>query len=273
MGTKTGWERSNRTHFDEIVKNYDRVRWDYPSELYHEIFKYAGAGKKAIEIGAGTGKATVPFLDVGYNVTAVEMGENMVDFLLKKFDGVSNFSVINSTFEDVLLEEESYDIVYAASAFHWVDSEIGCPKVFRLLKSGGTFVLFRNNGQPSDGEPLYEEIQALYEKHYNTYYTNNKRPVKNSPEDFWKPSEIHRSFRFESMEQYGFTDITMKLYDSSRTYDADNYIALMETFSDHRALPEDNRAKLYAGVREAIIKHGGVHKLDHTFQLYMGRKP
>jgi ubiquinone/menaquinone biosynthesis C-methylase UbiE len=77
MGTNntTGWERENRTHFDEIAVNYDKYRWDYPAELFADAIQYSGQrnGKRAIEIGAGTGKATTPFLDVGYAVTAEEM--------------------------------------------------------------------------------------------------------------------------------------------------------------------------------------------------------
>jgi hypothetical protein len=64
----------------------------------------------------------------------------------------------------------------------------------------------------------------------------------------------------------------MKLYDASQTYSADEYIALLDTYSDHRTLPDDNRAALYAGIKEAIFRHGGYHKVDYVFQLYMGRK-
>jgi len=269
----TGWERSRRVHFDEIVENYDKIRWDYPNELYEDIFKYCGSGKRAIEIGAGTGRATIPFLNNDYDVTAVELGENMADFLANRFDGCKKFAVVNTTFEDAALDEgSSYDLIYAASAFHWVDAEIGCPKVFRLLRRGGVFALFRNNAQPSDGEPLYEAIQAVYEKHYNSYYTSSKRPTKKSHNDFWQPSELHRSFRFDGMGKYGFQDITMKLYDATYTYTADDYISLMDTMSDNRALPEQNRSKLYEGLHEAIMMHGGVYNYDCTFQLYMGRK-
>lgn len=82
MGIKTGWERENRTHFDDIVVNYDKARWKYPAELYTDILCYAQTGSKtAVEIGAGTGVATAPFLEAGYNVTAVEMGANMAAFL------------------------------------------------------------------------------------------------------------------------------------------------------------------------------------------------
>ena len=125
---------------------------------------------------------------------------------------------------------------------------------------------------PSDGEALYEEIQTVYEKYYNSYYTSSNRPVRKSKNDFWKPNELHRSFRFDGLEQYGFRDITMKLYDATHTYSADNYTSLLDTFSDHRGLPKDNRIRLYTGVKEAILRHGGQHKVDSTFQLYMGRK-
>jgi ubiquinone/menaquinone biosynthesis C-methylase UbiE len=276
MGTDTGtgWERNKRTLFDEIVMNYDKIRWGYPDKLFADVIRYSGLdkGKKALEIGAGTGKATAPFLDKGYVVTAVEMGTNMVEFLLQKFKTYTNFDVITATFEDVLLEEVNYDLIYSASAFHWVDAEIGCPKVFRLLKKGGAFALFRNNPVPAEGEELYEEIQRVYEKYYYTYYISNQRPVRKSKEEFRKPAEIYRGFRFESLERYGFSEVTMKLYEGSRTYSADEYIALLETYSDHRSLPDDNRAALYAGVKEAILRHGGHHKVDYIFQLYMGKK-
>jgi len=279
MGTdiETGWERDNRTHFDEIVVNYDKVRWDYPDELFVDAIHYSGQDncKQAIEIGAGTGKATTPFLNAGYAVTAVELGANMSVFLRDKFKENTNFNIITSTFEDARLEDNSYDLIYAASAFHWIDAEIGCPKVIRLLKNGGAFVLFRNNVYRQEGNSLDAAIDTVYEKYYYSYYTRYDRPIgigKMAYEDFLKPEEIHRGFRFNSLEQYGFTDITMKLYNGSRVYDADEYISLMDTMSDHRALPDKNRAALYTGIKDAILNHGGQIEMKFIFQLYMGRK-
>ena len=241
------------------------------------LSKYSGhgEGKRAIEIGAGTGKATNPFLDEGYAVTAVEIGANMTEFLRDKFKGYERFNVITSTFEDAHLEDDNYDLIYAASSFHWIDSAVGCPKVLRLLKNGGSFVLFRNNAVRSDEDELYNDVNAAYDKHYYSHYKTDERPIeisKMSEDDFRKPAEIYRGFRFESLEQYGFYDITMKLYDSTRMYGVDEYISLLETMSDHRGLPDDNRAALYAEIKESIIRHGGYQKMNFVFQLYMGRK-
>ena len=271
---KTGWERENRTHFDEIVVNYDRVRWDYPHQMYEDIFEYSGQSnsKVAIEIGPGTGKATTPVLDAGYDITAVELGANMADFLLEKYKGYKNFNVVVAPFEEVELTEGIFDLVYAASAFHWVDAEIGCPKVFRLLKPGGTFALLRNNVYTADGDALYEEIQAAYEKHYFSYYTSKKRWSRKSYDDLMEPSGILQGFGFEDLRAYGFSDTSLKFYEKTFTYNADDFIALTDTMSDHRELPEDNKLVLYAEIKEAITKHGGQFSHDTVFTLYMGRK-
>ena len=67
-------------------------------------------------------------------------------------------------------------------------------------------------------------------------------------EDLWKPSGLYTSFRFEGMEQYGFTDITMNLFDDVHKYTVDEYIALLNTMPDHISLPVDNRKALELGM-------------------------
>jgi SAM-dependent methyltransferase len=272
---KTGWERSNRSHFDEIVISYDKVRPEYPGEMFEDIIQYTGwaKGGKALEIGAGTGKATAPLLSAGWEVTAVEVGLNMAAFLREKFRGNKNFKVTVSSFEDAMLKEESYDLIYAASAFHWVDAKIGCPKAFCLLKSGGTFALMRYNPNPPAGDELYEEIQAVYEKYYYSYYELAQRPKKKSDDEFWEPSEISRGYGFEDIREYGFYDVHTKLYPSELIYGADEYIAFLDTLADHKGLPDSNREALYEGIGRAISGFGGSHKVQYMFQLYMGRKP
>ena len=271
--SKTGWEREHRIHFDEITENYEKVRWDYPDQIFSDIITYTGANSKiALEIGAGTGKATAPFLNARYNVTAVELGENMSMFLQNKFNDNNMFDVITATFEDVLLDNSSYDLIYAASAFHWIDAQIGCPKVYRLLKPGGVFALIRNNVLPSDGEALFEEIQEAYSKHYYSFYTSKERWVNYTTDYLMSPAGIKHGFGFEDMRSFGFNDIVIKLYDKTITYDADKFAALMDTMSDHRVLPEKNREALYAGIKNAINNHGGQYSQNSIFTLYMGRK-
>lgn len=260
-----------REQFNEIAAEYDKMRLDYPQKLYADIFNYTNpAANTALEIGAGTGKATRPFLEYGYNVTAVEIGENLAAVLREKFADRAYFNVIVSDFESAPLEENAFDLIYSATAFHWVNASVGCPKVFRLLKSGGTFALFRYKSIPADGEAIYEELQKAYEKFYHKPYT---RPDKKTYADYKSQSEIEKSFGFKSLEDYGFQDTTINLYSAEKSYSADEYLALLETFSDHRSLPKQDKSLLYTAIKNAIAGHGGLLKMHYVFQLYMGRKP
>ncbi len=266
----TGWERNNRTHFDNIVVDYEKIRQAYPEQLIADILDYMGPDKvNALDIGAGTGKASAPFLEAGFNLTAVEIGANMSEYLSIKFEDYDSFNVITSAFEDAQLEEESFDLIYSATAFHWVEAEVGCPKVFRLLKDGGSFALFRYTTVPSCGEVLYEEIQKSYEKYFYKPYV---KPVRKAYEEYKEPSEIRRGFGFENLEQYGFKDTKILLYKTSKVFSAKEYLALLDTFSDHRNLPDADRTALYKEIEEAILKHGGQQEVDYVFQLYMGKK-
>lgn len=266
-----GGGRSRRANFDEIVAQYDRIRPAYPGALFGDILAYTGAGPgaKALEIGAGTGKATTAFLDAGCEVSAVEIGGRMAAFLRRKFEGARGFRVIPVAFEDALLEDNHYDLIYAATAFHWVDADIGCPKAFRCLKQGGTFALFRYHAVPAEGDDLYEAIQAVYERHFTKPYV---RPARKTAKEFWQPDEMKKAFGFEDLERYGFVDVSKQLYRAKRAYGASEYVELLQTYSNHRSLPEADREALYAGVYEAVEKHGGQLRVDYTFQLYMGRK-
>jgi len=270
---QTGWERNKRVHFDNIVAQYDVIRWDYPDALYDDIVHFTTTGKTAVEIGAGTGKATAPFLRHGFDVTAVELGENMCMFLDHKFNGNDNLHIIHNTFEDAVLPEKQYDLVYAASSFHWVDAAVGVPKAFHLLKPGGVFALFRNNFNPPKDDIMYDRIQAVYDQYYYTYYKNASRPKIVPAQTLWEPEQLIISFRFDGMEHYGFTDITMHLYESKQSYNADDYIKLMDTMSDHISLPDEYKNPLYEGIRKVIIDNNNHYTVNRTFQLYMGRKP
>src|SRR5918911_3342325 len=74
-------DRRNRlqTIFDEAASLYDEVRPGYPEDLFDDVVSLSGipAGGRILEIGCGTGQATVPFARRGYRILCIELGENM----------------------------------------------------------------------------------------------------------------------------------------------------------------------------------------------------
>ncbi|MCL1913715.1 MAG: class I SAM-dependent methyltransferase [Eubacteriaceae bacterium] len=262
-------QREAEGHFDNMALDYDWARPGYPNELFKVIAGYSklSRGSRALEIGPGTGKATLPFLGMGLQVDAVEIGANLAESLSKKFESYDNLKVEISSFEDALLEERCYDLVYAATSFHWVDPAVGCPKAYRILKDGGAFALFRYNAVPARGNSaLNAQIQAAYKAFYH------KRQDSSGREPVVNPTVARKAFGFDSLEIFGFSDIETKRFETSTPFDAEGYMDLLGTYPDHLELPEENRLALFEGIKAAIIEHGNQITVGWSYILYMGRK-
>ena len=108
--------------FDTVASTYEKLRPGYVEELYRTIFDYISIDEssRVVEVGSGGGQATGPILEKGCRLTAVEYGEKFSKLLKEKFKDYPGFSVITGKFEDTDLEENAYDLVLSASAFHWV---------------------------------------------------------------------------------------------------------------------------------------------------------
>ena len=129
-------EKNFGATFDTVAADYDQIRPGYVSDIYSTIFDYIpiGENSRVIEVGSGTGQATEPVLKTGCELTAVEYGVNLSEVLKAKFRDYQNFHVVTARFEDAELEEDAYDLVFSATAFHWVPEEIGYPKLYSILK-------------------------------------------------------------------------------------------------------------------------------------------
>jgi trans-aconitate methyltransferase len=73
---------------------------------------------------------------------AIELGKNFADFMINKYKSYDNFTLVNADFELYDFEKDSFDLVYSAAAFQWIKEDIGYPKVYNMLKSGGIFATF-----------------------------------------------------------------------------------------------------------------------------------
>ena len=261
--TTLGWT------FDTVASGYEKIRPGYPARLYKTIFDYIPihAQSQVVEVGSGGGQATAPMLETGCSLTAVECGPRFSALLTEKFKDYPNFSVITEKFENTHWEENSRDLVFAATAFHWVPEQIGYEKVFSMLKPGSAFARFANHPYRDKGNPaLSEEIDAVYDRYYNPFY-NRTRSVQTEYSE-----EQARSLAAVA-ERYGFTDLQYALFYRQRSFTAEEYLGLLGTYSDHIALEESVRAKFFSGIEDAINRHGGTITIYDTIDLQLARKP
>jgi SAM-dependent methyltransferase len=159
-------QRERRNLFTSDVVAYDRGRPGYPDRVYELLDDVCGLGPgtAVVEIGPGTGQATGRLLERGASVTAVELGTEMAARLQAKYGG-ANLSVVVGAFETAALDRESFDVVVAATSFHWIPPESGLQRCADLLRPGGWLALWWTYfGDPDRPDPFREAITPVFEE-------------------------------------------------------------------------------------------------------------
>jgi hypothetical protein len=137
------------------------------------------------------------------------------------------------------------------------------------LKSGGVFAWI--SIQPSPAQEhihVHEEFQKVYSRH-SQFFGNEPVP---SLQIRQQQAEKKRLDRFNALKQYGFVYVNTKFYYGTRTFYAKDYTALISTYSDHKAMPDDIRIPFLKEITDTIDRYGGKFTLSDTIILCMGRK-
>lgn len=255
--------RNLRTAFDSDASNYDAIRPRYCDALFRRIIETADLrpGKTCLEIGPGTGQATEPILDTGCHVTAVELGKSLADYLAAKYTDRQNLAVWQGDFLQYP-EDQQFDLIYSATAFHWIPREEGLAKVMRLLKPGGVVALFWNHPIPGGGLDTQgdQALQKVYSK-----YGKGRRDT---------PFDGSTCPAYcDALQAAGFTDVRFEIMESWRHLNADQYIMLLRSYSDHAKMSPEEQKNLENDMKAAIESIGSVLPIRDLMDLYFARKP
>ena len=250
--------------FNEDAASYDRYRPTYPPELFRDIFAYSGIGKGSllVEIGVGTGQATEPFLEAGCKVCGVELGDKLSAFAAEKFRAYESFAVHCGDFMEFPLEDDSVDLVYSATAFHWLPQEAAYEKIKRCLKSGGTLAIFRIHPYPNR---MSDATNAASRQVYDKLRPTDKKIVEFTDADCVP--------MLEALRAQGFRDAEAKLYRRVRTLPTEEYVGLLGTYSDHSVLEPGLKRRFEEEMRDAINAAGGFINIYDAIALYLARNP
>ncbi|MFW6690505.1 class I SAM-dependent methyltransferase [Streptomyces sp. MAR4 CNX-425] len=264
--TETERERLRRT-FTEAPELYDRARPGYPPAMYDDLATAApaglGPGCRVLEIGCGTGQATVPLARRGCRVTAVELGADMARVARRNLAGFPDVTVVNAAFEEWPLPPEPFDVVLAATAFAWVDPAIRVPRSADALRPGGVLATVRTHHVAGGSEEFFAEVQGCYERFDPATPPGLRlRPASAVPED-----------RDDLAGEERFAAPVFHRYERELPYSTAEYLDLLRTYSGHRALPGPARDGLLGCVRGLIDeRHGGRVVKRYLTELRLARR-
>jgi len=149
--------------FDAWAADYDRYRPGYPQELFETIAERLALPERplVVDLGAGTGRASLAMAEMGWRVTAVEPGGLMLEQLRARAadDGLI-VATVQASAEETGLDVDSVDLVTAAQSFHWFDTSRALTEIARITRPGGGLALFWNvrDGERSPFLAAYAEL-------------------------------------------------------------------------------------------------------------------
>jgi SAM-dependent methyltransferase len=258
-------EREQGTVFGEVAELYDRARPGYPPVLVDEVLAFAPESPRVLEVGAGTGKATVPFAERGLEVVALEPSIEMAAVARRNCSGFPKVAVTVRKFEDWPPEREGFQLAVSAQAWHWVDANVRYSKAREVLTRDGALALFWNRPLWDDSG-LRSPIDDVYErcapklKARDPGFPGLKEPAVDQ----------ERATEIESSGFFG--PVTRRSFRWSKPYSTQDWLALLQTQSDHRMLPPAQRADLLGELAEVIDLAGGAIVMDYVTRLYLARR-
>lgn len=231
------------TIFGEVADTYDRFRPGYPESLVALVATHAvGTVTRAVEVGAGTGKATVLFASEGIEVLAVEPDTRMSDVLAAQA-GDLPIQLMNATYEEVDPGVVGpVDLVFAASAFHWTDPETRWERTARLLRPGGVAAFFGATVDLSD-ESLSEHVEFISQSVLGVD-TFDLGAISQDDSERWPASDLR--------QRDDFVDVLEMTIPVGATQPAQDFVAHLSTVSAYRVLTPVQRDAVLSRIRAAL---------------------
>jgi SAM-dependent methyltransferase len=233
--------------FNEVPELYDRVRPAYPDQLFADLVAITGMDRRlaVLEVGCGTGQATRSLAALGYSVTAIDPGAGMAALARQRLAAFRNVEIENSAFEEWDDGGRRFDLVVAASSWHWVDPSVGWRRAHDVLHPGGWMALLSNVVVRRPGEPeVYAETADLHERFSPGNPGWGHPPIEDevrTTDEGWgkEPGSL-------------FSPAIVRWYPAVQWFDGDGFADLLRSTSLYRSLDSDVRDLLLGAIAERI---------------------
>lgn len=204
--------------------------------------------------------------------TCIELGKSLAAVARQRLVQYPNVRVITSPFEtwdpDDSSFNSSFDVVLAATSWHWLDPDRRYVKAAAVLRSEGVLaIVTTHHVLPDDGDQFFSEIQVTY----NTLGAAREAdaPAGSPP----PPPDQVGDERDNIQASTLFGDVKVRRYLWEQSYTKEQYLALLDTYSGHRSMAPAARQVLDQEIRRRIGSRPNNSVRKHSlFTLNVARR-
>jgi SAM-dependent methyltransferase len=266
MASRT--DSPGRETFGLDAEAYARARPAYPPELLDWLKDACGltAESQCLEIGAGTGLASLPLLALPVGrLDAIEPDPRLAVRLsddARAADLASRLRIHIARFEDTPRTDAAYDFAFAATSFHWLPRGKSLARLLAALKPGGWLALWWHVfHDPARPDPVDTALAPLFDGF-------EEGPRKSG--QLATPFALDIAARLGELRAAGFTAAQHRLFRTHETFTANSLAALYATFSRVAVAPQATRERLLAELRARAPES---HTREVQVSAFIARKP
>ena len=165
---KTNW------NYTGLAKAYLK-RADYAPTAIDAMLDNAQIQKGAhfCDVGAGVAHLTIPLLERGMTVVAVEPNDDMRNVGIERTRGLEKLTWCEGTGENTTQPDSLFDMVTFGSSFNVTDRQKALKETARILKPKGWFAAMWNHRDLND--PIQSEIENIIKSMVSDYNYGTRR--------------------------------------------------------------------------------------------------
>ena len=254
-----------RDSFDSVADAFDRARPRYPERLVDDLVTLAniGEGARVLEIGPGTGQLGVPLAERGALLVAVERGPNLADVARRNLSRFEHAEVVVADFDRWDAPPASFDVVVAATSFHWLDPSTRVARCAAILRPGGSLAIVHTRWGVAQGDDAFFAASQTCYSRWDPNHDPTFRQIR--PEDLARPCI--------DLAIPEFAHVAHRRYLCAREYSAATYCELLGSFSNVLALEERRRTGFLACMSSLIDSQFGGRIVRHDlYDLCVARR-